>query len=238
CTTTCSLCFLSSSQGSTPSRHPSHHIGARSSPNVRVPWLMPSSSCRIRHTCPRSGSLRWSRRTQTPLSSPIPVSSSTVCDLLCTSYRHPAANSTVPRTIGYGFPAELHAHVKAIALTTHFGSPRISSQRSFKRPSGGAVVLSSRDVDVTQSYLHLLYKTMGYIPASAGLNRPRIGGFLGQYPSPDDLWMNFAPMGPSRHAASSLSLAAEWARSRKSRLRGEQQCSVRVGHSVRSPSKA
>ncbi|KAH9023674.1 hypothetical protein EDB85DRAFT_2183542 [Lactarius pseudohatsudake] len=31
-------------------------------------------------------------------------------DLLGTSYRHPAANSTVPRTIGYGFPAELHAH--------------------------------------------------------------------------------------------------------------------------------
>ncbi|KAH8979565.1 hypothetical protein EDB92DRAFT_1954899 [Lactarius akahatsu] len=68
-----------------------------------------------------------------------------------------------------------------------------------KRRSSGA------DVDVTPSYLRSLYKTMGYIPAAAGLNRLGIGGFLGQYPSPGDLRMNFTSMGPPRPATSSLS---------------------------------
>jgi len=57
-----------------------------------------------------------------------------------------------------------------------------------KEASGELVtMLSSRDGYVTPSFLRRLYKTKGYVPAAAGRNVLGIGGFFGQYPSPDDL---------------------------------------------------
>ena len=116
-------------------------------------------------------------------------------DLLGASYRlyrHTTANSTVLRTINYGLPGELHAHVRTVAPTTYFGSPRTLPQTSLERPRGVATVLSSRYgngvvENVTPSYLRWLYKTADYVPAAASRNVLGIAGFLGDYPSPDDL---------------------------------------------------
>src|SRR6266702_1757658 len=65
----------------------------------------------------------------------------------------------VLRTVGYALPVALHAHVQAVAPTTHFCSPRMLQQTPRKRSRGQAAavekatsgelvtVLSRRDDD-------------------------------------------------------------------------------------------
>ncbi|KAF8261121.1 subtilisin-like protein [Lactarius quietus] len=125
-------------------------------------------------------------------------------DLLGASYqlyRHTVANTTVLRTISYGLPEELHLHVQTVAPTTYFGSPytpwqtsRMRSDSEAKAPaeeaSEGPMTMMTRQTKprlVTPSDLRSLYETEGYAPAAADRNMLGIGGFIGQYPSPEDL---------------------------------------------------
>ncbi|KAF8261122.1 peptidase S8/S53 domain-containing protein [Lactarius quietus] len=116
-------------------------------------------------------------------------------------YRHTSPNTTVLRTISYSLPAELHTHVQTIVPTTYFGSlhvpwqtPRIRSdsgaEELAEEASGEAVTMLARQINpmpVTPSFLRSLYKTTAYVPAAVGRNKIGIGGFLQQYPNPEDL---------------------------------------------------
>ncbi len=131
----------------------------------------------------------------------VPVSQAN--DLLSASYqlyRHSATNVTVLRTISYGLPAELHAHVQTISPTTYFGPPAHTLGQTPRMHSGevaemrdkdasGKVVtmLSSRDNSVTPTFLRKLYEMEGYVPAAPGQNALGIAGFNREYPNPDDL---------------------------------------------------
>ncbi|KAH9003264.1 hypothetical protein EDB83DRAFT_2682398 [Lactarius deliciosus] len=95
-----------------------------------------------------------------------------------TPRRIPRFSAQVPS--GAARKLENHRLDDTLRLATHTHLVADVAQAP-KRRSNGA------DVDVTPSYLHSLYKTIGYIPAAAGLNRLGIWGFLGQYPSPGDL---------------------------------------------------
>ncbi|KAF8263391.1 peptidase S8/S53 domain-containing protein [Lactarius quietus] len=115
-------------------------------------------------------------------------------------YRHIETNDTVLRTISYSLPEALHDHIKTVVPTTYFGSPEGMKQRI--RPTGAVGAqekappdepltgLSSRGLavsGVTPAILRSLYETTTYVPTAAGRNRIGIGGFSGQYPSPQDL---------------------------------------------------
>ncbi|KAH9056375.1 subtilisin-like protein [Lactarius vividus] len=114
-------------------------------------------------------------------------------------YQHIGTNYTVLRTLSYGLPVVLLEHVQSIAPTTHFGFSHMPRQEPLIRPSGATTeqtkvlggepgtVLSSRDQDVTPSSLRLFYKTSSYVPLAVDRNMLGIMGFLGDYPSPDDL---------------------------------------------------
>ncbi|KAH8992304.1 subtilisin-like protein [Lactarius hatsudake] len=118
-------------------------------------------------------------------------------------YRHAKTNETVIRTISYGLPVELHSHVKTVAPTTYFSSPRMlrhtprlrSRTGTMAAPAKAAAAwvdlgrgLSHRDIDrVTPSFLRWLYNTLGYAPAATDRNKLGVAGFLGDSPSPDDL---------------------------------------------------
>ncbi|KAH9165579.1 subtilisin-like protein [Lactarius sanguifluus] len=118
-------------------------------------------------------------------------------------YQHTKTNETVIRTISYGLPMELHSHVKTVAPTTYFSSPRMLRHTPRLRRQAGTVaapakaaaasvdlgrVLSRRDIDrVTPSFLRWLYNTLGYAPAATDRNKLGIAGFLGDSPSIDDL---------------------------------------------------
>ncbi len=130
----------------------------------------------------------------------VPVSRAN--DLLSASYRlyqHIGTNETVLRTLSYGLPATLLAHVQTVVPTTHFGFPPTSWQKPLMRPGGAAraqaevpagepgTVLSSRDEFVTPSFLRRLYKTSAYVPAAADRNVLGVAGYNNDYPSPDDL---------------------------------------------------
>jgi tripeptidyl-peptidase-1 len=130
----------------------------------------------------------------------VPVSQAD--DLLCASYqlyRHTGTNSTILRTVGYGLPAALHAHVQTVAPTTYFGSPRTPLRTPRKRSSEEAAVmvnvtsgelvsaLSRRDGEVTPSILRKLYKTGTYVPSAMDQNLLGILGFNNEYPNQDDL---------------------------------------------------
>jgi tripeptidyl-peptidase-1 len=133
----------------------------------------------------------------------VPVSQAD--DLLCASYqlyRHTGTNGTILRTVSYGLPAALHAHVQTVAPTTYFGSPRrplqTSRKRSTENEEGAAVmvnatsgelvrVLSKRDGIVTPEFLRSLYNTNGYKPSAMDNNMLGILGFDNEYPSQEDL---------------------------------------------------
>ena len=133
------------------------------------------------------------------------VSESQANDLLDASYQlyqHAAGNTIVLRTISYGLPAELHAHVQTIVPTTYFGVPHAQWQmpriRSDSRAEAAAEeasrkpvkILSSRDESITPSLLRELCKTETYVPvAPAGQNVLAIVGMLGQHPNENDLTM-------------------------------------------------
>ncbi|KAH8979069.1 subtilisin-like protein [Lactarius akahatsu] len=118
-------------------------------------------------------------------------------------YRHAKTNETAIRTISYGLPVELHSHVKTVAPTTHFSSPRMSRHTPRVRRRAGTTApakaaaasvdlgrgLSRRDdmEPVTPSFLRWLYKTEGYKPAAIDRNKLGIAGFIGDSPSPLDL---------------------------------------------------
>ncbi|KAI9436599.1 subtilisin-like protein [Lactarius indigo] len=138
----------------------------------------------------------------------VPVSQAN--DLLSASYqlyRHAETNDTVLRTISYGFPAELHSHIKTIAPTTYFSSPRMLRHATSLRRAGTMATttkeasldlgrgLPRNDDDdgddeegiVTPSALRWIYNTLGYGPAAIDRNKLGIIGFLGDSPSPNDL---------------------------------------------------
>ncbi|KAF8258401.1 peptidase S8/S53 domain-containing protein [Lactarius quietus] len=120
-------------------------------------------------------------------------------------YQHVETNDTVLRTISFSLPEALHGHIETVVPTTYFGSSLKKGMKRQMRPSKAAGArthvgpgdsdelmtgLSSRDPakqSVTPSFLHSLYKTAGYVPAAADRNRFGVGGYSGQYPSPDDL---------------------------------------------------
>ncbi|KAH9015057.1 subtilisin-like protein [Lactarius pseudohatsudake] len=117
-------------------------------------------------------------------------------------YRHAKTNETVIRTISYGLPVELHSHVKTVAPTTYFSSPRMLRHtprlshraRTMAAPTKAASVdlgrgLSRRDdIDfITPSFLRWIYNTEGYVPAATDRNKLGIKGLIGDSPSPKDL---------------------------------------------------
>ncbi|KAH9018609.1 subtilisin-like protein [Lactarius hengduanensis] len=114
-------------------------------------------------------------------------------------YQHIGTNETVLRTLSYGLPAALVEHVQSVAPTTHFGFLRTPRQEPFTRRGGASTeqtkvlggergtVLSSRDQYVTPSSLRWFYKTSRYVPLAADRNVLGVAGYLGDYPSPDDL---------------------------------------------------
>ncbi|KAH9159906.1 subtilisin-like protein [Lactarius sanguifluus] len=114
-------------------------------------------------------------------------------------YQHIGTNDTVLRTLSYGLPAALVEDVQSVVPTTHFGFPRMPRQEPLMRRGGASTeqtkvprgdpgtVLSSRDQYATPSFLRTLYKTSSYVPLAAGWNTLGVAGYLGQYPSPDDL---------------------------------------------------
>src|SRR6266702_5278720 len=114
-------------------------------------------------------------------------------------YQHAETSDTVLRTISYSLPEALHGHVETVVPTTYFGSSLSSGKRPRMRPGAAAVAranagsgslvtaLSSREEVITPSYLRLLYHTLGYEPAATDRNVLGIAGYLGQFPSPQDL---------------------------------------------------
>ncbi|KAH8990961.1 subtilisin-like protein [Lactarius akahatsu] len=114
-------------------------------------------------------------------------------------YQHIGTNETVLRTLSYGLPAALVEHVQNVAPTTHFGFPRTPRQEPVMRRSGATreqtkvpvgdpgTVLSRRDQYVTPSFLRTFYKTSSYVPLATDRNMLGVAGYLGDWPSPDDL---------------------------------------------------
>ncbi|KAH8993849.1 subtilisin-like protein [Lactarius hatsudake] len=114
-------------------------------------------------------------------------------------YQHIGTNDTVLRTLSYGLPAALIEHVQCVAPTTHFGFPRTPRQEPLMRRGGATTeqtevpggdpgtLLSSRDQYVTPSFLRTFYKTSSYVPLAPGWNMLGVAGYLGDWPSPDDL---------------------------------------------------
>ncbi|KAH9029514.1 subtilisin-like protein [Lactarius pseudohatsudake] len=114
-------------------------------------------------------------------------------------YQHIGTNETVLRTLSYGLPAALVEHVQNVAPTTHFGFPFTPRQEPLMRRGGATTeqtkvpggdpgtVLSYRHQYVTPSFLRTLYKTSTYVPSAAGWNMLGVAGYLGDWPSPDDL---------------------------------------------------
>ncbi|KAH9021458.1 subtilisin-like protein [Lactarius pseudohatsudake] len=117
-------------------------------------------------------------------------------------YRHAKTNETIIRTISYGLPVELHSHIKTVAPTTYFSSPRMLRHtphlhrrvETMAAPAKAASVdlereLSRRDgiYSVKPSYLRRIYNTVTYVPAATDRNKLGVTGFIGDSPSPDDL---------------------------------------------------
>ena len=113
-------------------------------------------------------------------------------------YRESGTNdSTILRTVGYGLPTVLHAHVKTVVPTTCFASIHTPSVGAAAAPANLKVGPrqpepvhsgSSDDEDeITPTRLRWLYNTFAYVPKATDRNVLGISGYLGQYPSPADL---------------------------------------------------
>ncbi|KAH9031110.1 peptidase S8/S53 domain-containing protein [Lactarius pseudohatsudake] len=115
-------------------------------------------------------------------------------------YRHTKTNETAIRTINYGLPVELHSHIKTVAPTTYFSSPRMLQHTPRLRRRAGTMAAKAASVDlgrglsrrddiepVTPSFLRWIYKTLGYEPAAIDRNKLGVAGFIGDSPSPIDL---------------------------------------------------
>jgi tripeptidyl-peptidase-1 len=133
----------------------------------------------------------------------VPVSKAN--DILGASYqlyRHTETNETIVRTVGYWLPEALDAHVRTVAPTTRFASPRMlwqTTKRSSNRTAAGLVksasgeavrALSVRDTDeVNPDFTHWLYNTFAYEPVAMDRNKLGVAGYSGEYPNPSDLEM-------------------------------------------------
>ncbi|KAH9073470.1 subtilisin-like protein [Lactarius deliciosus] len=128
----------------------------------------------------------------------IPVSQAN--ELLGASYqvyrRIGTNDSSILRTVGYGLPSVLHAHVRTVIPTTYFASTGALRQTPRRRTVGETAnmatrehvtSLSTRVVHVYPSVLRSLYQTAAYVPAATDRNVLGVTGFLESYPSPADL---------------------------------------------------
>ncbi|KAI9453713.1 hypothetical protein BJY52DRAFT_1189412 [Lactarius psammicola] len=122
-------------------------------------------------------------------------------------------NETIVRTIGYALPTALHGHVRTVAPTTPFATPRTHWQKPRKRFSGAAVgpveaksgepvtVPSSRDdnrdVASTPSILSWLYSTWAYSPTATDRDMLGLVEFLWEYPGPKDLYLYMGKYRPN-----------------------------------------
>ncbi|KAH8976516.1 subtilisin-like protein [Lactarius hatsudake] len=117
-------------------------------------------------------------------------------------YRLAGTNDTaILRTVGYALPKVLHAHVKTVAPTTFFASPRTlqltphghsaraAGARGKAASRGPVSVVSSRDEDTTPEELRRLYNTYTYKPTALTKNAIGILGYGNEFPSPTDLNM-------------------------------------------------
>jgi hypothetical protein len=136
----------------------------------------------------------------------VPVSQAV--DLLCASYllyRYTGTKDTeaIFRTVSYGLPAALHAHVQTVAPTTYFASPSTPLQTPCKRSNEEAAammmmnatsgelmgMLSRRDHDKEVSFLRALAVQDANLCASAAMGQ-NVLGILGpgnEYLSQEDL---------------------------------------------------
>ncbi|KAH9033610.1 subtilisin-like protein [Lactarius pseudohatsudake] len=154
-------------------------------PGLIKSWLghhaVPSSSISTTH----GGS--WLKLTG------IPVSQAN--ELLGASYqvyrRIGTNDSSILRTVGYGLPSVLHAHVQTVIPTTYFASTGTRSRTVGETANMAArervTSLSTREVEVDPSVLRSLYQTAEYVPAATDRNVLGVTGFLESYPSPADL---------------------------------------------------
>ncbi|KAF8265198.1 subtilisin-like protein [Lactarius quietus] len=116
-------------------------------------------------------------------------------------YHHIGTNTTVLRTLSYGLPEALLESVQTVVPTTNFGFPDSPWQNPLMRRGEATVAqpqapaeehrtaLSGRVTveNVTPALLRSLYKTSAYVPTAANLNVIGVGGFINDYPNPDDL---------------------------------------------------
>ncbi|KAH8980549.1 subtilisin-like protein [Lactarius akahatsu] len=157
-------------------------------------YAVPSSSISTTH----GGS--WLKLTGVPVSK--------ANELLGASYqvyrRIGTNDSTILRTVGYGLPSVLHAHVQTVIPATYFAStgtlrqtPRRRTVRATEDVSSRELVtvLPSRDDDdddddddgIEPSDLRWMYGTAEYVPAAMDRNLIGITGHLNDHPSPEDL---------------------------------------------------
>jgi tripeptidyl-peptidase I len=131
----------------------------------------------------------------------VPVSKAN--NILSASYQYflqAETNETIIRTLSYALPEVLHPHVQTIVPTTFFGSGvsqtlqetsqehqnRIASREQAE--SGESVkLLSSRDTEVTPSFLRELYNTEMFVPDLTDTNELGTVGFNGYSTSQADL---------------------------------------------------
>ncbi|KAH8986031.1 subtilisin-like protein [Lactarius hatsudake] len=128
----------------------------------------------------------------------IPVSQAN--ELLGASYqvyrRIGTNDSSILRTVGYGLPSVLRAHVRTVIPTTYFASTGALRQTPRRHTVGETAnmatrehvtSLPTREVHVYPSVLRSLYQTAEYVPAATDRNMLGVTGFLESYPSPADL---------------------------------------------------
>ena len=118
-------------------------------------------------------------------------------------YKYTGRNESeaILRTVSYALPEALHAHVEAVAPTTHFASMRRSLKPLHKRSSQKAATMANvtsgelmrvpskreDDGEVKPSFLRSLYKTEGYVPAAVDVNKLGLLGLNNEFPSENDL---------------------------------------------------
>lgn len=112
-------------------------------------------------------------------------------------YRHAASSERVVRTMSYSLPRGLHAHIDVAAPATYFGPGTMRSMHatSFLQPEiKNATDANEADCNnvITPACLINLYKTTGYRPTAGGCNGLGVAGYLGNFPSQNDLTVRSA----------------------------------------------
>ena len=118
----------------------------------------------------------------------VPVSQ--VDQLFCASYQqqqHTGTNETkaILRSVDYGPPAVLHAHMESVEPTTFSEEASVMVNATSGELMRG---LSRRDDDVVVTFPpRWPYQTEAYVPAAMGQNALGILGFENEYPSQENL---------------------------------------------------